>query len=263
MVLNEKNEKEERLGLEILNNQNCLMKIVEYNKASDIVVEFQDEYNTKIHTDYRHFLNGSVRNPYYKSLYGVGRVGNKYPASINGKDTKEYKVWNHMIERCFSKKYHDKQHTYKDVTCCKKWELYDNFYIWIHNQSNFNQWFDGKRWGLDKDILIKGNKVYSPNTCCLVPQNVNNLFTKNNIIRGNTIIGVHEQNGKYLSLCNNPFTNSQEYLGSYNTQEEAFLVYKKYKEQIIKQVAEIEYEKGNITKQCYEAMMKYEVEITD
>lgn len=61
----------------------------------------------------------------------------------------------------------------------------------------------------------------------------------------------------------NPFTNKFEYLGFYSTPEKAFYVYKAYKEKIIKQVAEFEYSKGNITEQCYEAMMKYEVEITD
>lgn len=38
---------------------------------------------------------------------------------------------------------------------------------------------------------------------------------------------------------------------------------KKHKEEIIKRVAEDEYSKGRITKICYDAMMNYEVEITD
>lgn len=68
---------------------------------------------------------------------------------------------------------------------------------------------------------------------------------------------------KITALCNNPFTKKQEYLGVYVTQREAFLVYKQCKECYIKQMAEIEYRKGNVTKQCYEAMLNYQVEITD
>ena len=67
-----------------------------------------------------------------------------------------------------------------------------------------------------------------------------------------------------MSNCRNPFIDKTEELGSYSTPERAFyLGYKPYKEDIIKQVAEIEFNKDNITKKCYEAMMKYEVEITD
>lgn len=260
---NRSNKQLSRLNLENINHQGSIMKIIEYNNATDIIVEFQDNYKTKVHTRYKHFIEGNVRNPYHPTIYGIGMIGNKYPMSINGKDTKEYKAWCHILERCYSKIYHNKQPTYKKVRVCEEWLLFENFYEWIHGQDNFDKWYNGNRWGLDKDILVKGNKIYSPETCCLVPQNVNNLFTKNNAIRGSTFIGVHEQKGKYLSCCNNIFTNKQEYLGSYNTPEEAFYVYKNYKENLIKQVAEIEYNKGNITERCYNAMMNYEVEITD
>lgn len=255
--------KNKQIGKESINYQGDKMIIVEYVDSSNIVIEFQDEYRTRIKTRKGRFDSGDVKNPYHPTLYGVGIVGNKYPASVNGKDAKEYKAWSHILERCFSEKYKNKQPTYKDVIVCKEWLLYENFYEWIHSQSNFVAWYNGVRWGLDKDILVKGSKIYSPETCCLVPQNVNNLFTKNNVIRNSTPIGVHEQLGKYLALCNNPFTKEQEYLGSYNTPEDAFYKYKPHKESYIKQVAQEEYSKGNITKQCYEAMMNYEVEITD
>ena len=255
--------KEEQIGKESINYQGDKMKIVVYNDSKNIIVEFQDKFRTLVKTRSDRFRNGQIKNPYHPSVYGVGMVGNKYPSNINGKDTKEYKAWNHILERCYSEKFRKKQPTYKDVTVCDEWLYFPNFYEWIHSQENFNAWYNGDRWGLDKDILIKGCKVYSPDTCCLVPINVNSLFTKNNAIRGSNCIGVHKQNGKYLSLCNNPFTKKQEYLGSYDTQEEAFYVYKPYKENIIKQVAQEEYNKGNITKECYDAMMKYEVEITD
>ena len=115
-----------------------------------------------------------------------------------------------------------------------------------------------------KKLLNKGNKVYSPENCCLIPQNVNCLFLKRESERGEYPIGVRYRDGYgFLASCHNPFTDKSEDLGSYSTPEKAFYIYKAYKEDIIKRVAEIEYNVGNITKACYEAMMNYEVEIDD
>ncbi len=246
------------------NNQGCLMKIVEYNKASDIIVEFQDEHKFRVNTIYGNFKSGSVRNPYYPSIYGFGITGCKYPTKINGVSTKEYNAWIDMLKRCFMKKTKDKQPSYKDVECCEEWLNFEVFCDWLHEQPNYDRWKNGHRWAIDKDILVKRNKVYSPDTCCLVPQNVNCLFLKREAERGCYPIGVHYRyNDGFVAVCRNPFTDSADELGSYSTPEKAFGVYKTYKEGIIKRVAEIEYTYGNITEECYKAMIKYEVEIDD
>lgn len=257
------NKRDERLREQKLNKQGCLMEIVEYIDSDSIIVEFQDEYNAKVHTKYQMFSIGKVKNPYFPEVFGAGMVGNKYPASINGKSNKEYNTWQSMLRRCFDEKYKNKHTEYKDVTCCEEWLLFENFYEWLHSQENFDKWYGHQKWALDKDILIKGNKVYSPETCCLVPQNVNKLFIKCDAVRGDFPIGVRKSGNKYRVQCKNPFKNKIESLGTYFTIENAFLSYKQYKENIIKQVAEVEYKAGNITRQCYEAMMSYEVEITD
>ena len=250
-----------RIGSERLNNQGCTMKIVEYNSHSDIVVEFQDEYLTRIHTNYSNFMNGAVSNPYRKAVCGVGVTGNKY--DITKEAIKEYRTWHNMLTRCFDDKYKEKHKTYYDAECCDEWLLFENFYEWAHSQSNFDTWINQKRSALDKDILFKNNKIYSPKTCCLVPYNVNNLFCKANNIRGELPIGVRKRRNKFTAECVDPLLGELKYLGMYNTQEEAFKAYKTYKEDLIKQVAQIEFEAGNITEECYNAMMKYEVEITD
>lgn len=256
--------KNDRLGEEKINHYGSPMKIIEYNKYGDVVVEFQDEYKAKVHTNYRCFSLGLTKNPYDKTVYGVGMIGKKYPVSINKKITKEYTAWSGILDRCFEKDYKEKHPTYIDVTCCDEWLLYENFYEWLHSQENFDKWLNGSRWNIDKDILIKGNKIYSSDTCCLVSANVNNLFIKRDMCRGKYPIGVSKYDNGYMVYCNNPLINNKrEYLGYYDTPEKAFNVYKSYKEKLIKEIAQIEYNKGNITRQCYEAMMKYEVEITD
>ena len=118
---------------------------------------------------------------------------------------------------------------------------------------------------IDKDILCKGNKIYSPQTCIIVPQRINKLFTKSNKLRGDLPIGVYynKQNKKYRSQISKIENGKKQrvYLGLYNTPQEAFESYKKAKENYIKQVAD-EY-KLYIPKELYDAMYDYRVEITD
>lgn len=245
-------------------NQNgCPMKVVECIDNRNIIVEFQDVYKAKVKTSYSNFKRGIVRNPYYPTVCGVGISGNKYPIVENGQQVKEYDIWLRILNRCFNKELKKKQPTYQNVTCCKEWLLYENFYEWLHSQDNFDKWLNSKRWAVDKDIFVKRNKIYSPEMCCLVPQNVNCLFLKREAERGKYPIGVRYRDGKYLTVCRNPFLDKAVELGYYSTPEKAFQAYKSYKEDIIKQVAKIEYENGNIIRKCYEAMMNYEVEIDD
>lgn len=254
---------EDRLGEEGYNHQDCLMKIIQYNRVDDILVEFQDKYKGIVHTQYQSFIRGNVKNPYYPMVLGVGMIGSKYPARINNKETEEYQAWKGMIYRCFDKNTKERQPTYKDAECCKEWLCYENFYEWLHSQENFDNLYNKSRWNVDKDIFVKGNKIYSPNTCCLVPMNVNSLFLKKDNYRGDLPIGVKRSGKSFMARCSNPITENREYLGSYSTSLFAFQAYKNYKEDLIKQIAQIEYDKGNITEKCYNAMINYQVEITD
>lgn len=251
-----------RIGEENINNQGCLMKIVNYNNAHDIIVEFQDEYKARIKTEYGNYKKGNVKNPYYPSVYGVGIIGDKYQI-CNLNHTKEYKIWCSILQRCFDEKAKEKWFVYNDVICCEEWLIFENFYNWLHEQDNFKQWLDGERWDIDKDILIKGNKIYSPETCLLIPHNVNSLFTKSDRARGEYPIGVVKHGRKYQASCQNTLNGKREYLGTYDSPQSAFKAYKKYKENLIKQIAKQEYDKRNITNKCYEAMLNYQVEITD
>ena len=250
-----KNLKEERLGMTKYNKQGCLMKIIEYNDSLNVVIEFQDKYKWTVKTQWSHFLSGDVKNCYSPSVCGVGISGNKYDIVCNNKCLKEYQTWRAMLWRCFDRKTKEKYPTYKNVT-------------WLHNQENFEVWLNTDRYCLDKDILVKGNKIYSPETCCLVSTFVNSLFagvTTSDKRKHKLPIGVYYDK---KSVCHPYYTtiqkdNQSTYSQRYATPEEAFQVYKQYKETYIKQVAQEEYGKGTISKKCYEAMMRWEVEITD
>ena len=181
----------ERLG-EIRKNKESLgnyeMKIVEYNKAIDIVIEFQDDHKAKVRTRYGDFKKGQVKNPYHKNVYGVAYIGiGKYKAKENGKQTKAYNYWMNMLMRCYDPYYINKRLTYKDCFVCDEWLCFQNFAKWFYKHYyNCNN----ERMHLDKDILCKGNKIYSPENCILVPKRINKLFTKSDRTRGKYPIGV-------------------------------------------------------------------------
>lgn len=255
-------QKQERVGEKRINNKGFEMECIEYFSSTDITIKFIDPEYIIEHKSWQYFDKGKIEHPLYKKkTYGM--IGTKYPSRINGTHTKEYNTWKNMMTRCFSDSYKNKNPTYMDATCCDEWLLYENFYDWLHSQENFDKWLNGKYWAVDKDILVKGNKLYSPETCCLVPKNVNMLFVKHDSLRGECVIGVNydKRDNTYIAHCEN---NGKLYhIGVYNTEHDAFVSYKNYKESLIRKIAKEEYEKCNINKKCYEAMMSYEVEITD
>ena len=111
-------------------------------------------------------------------------------------------------------------------------------------------------WHLDKDIICKECKIYSPETCAFVPADVNSLFIKNDIKRGIYPISVRKtKSQRFTSRLNG------KHLGTFDTPEEAFQAYKTAKEEYIKEVANKW--KDLISDQVYQAMYNYQVEITD
>lgn len=171
-----------------------------------------------------------------------------------------YDFWRRAIHRCYKPSYKQKHPTYSGCSLCKDWLLFSNFKKWFEDSSN--GYLDG--YHLDKDILVKGNKVYSPETCCFVPQEINKLLTSRVTCRGNLPIGVARNYGRGKPYTASMTRNSQHIqLGSYNTPLEAFNAYKNAKERHIRDVAKRYFQEGKITEKVYNALMKYEVEITD
>ena len=258
-------ENNERIGETSRNKKelgNYEMKIIEYNKYNDIIVEFQDKYKARVHTDYRAFKNGGVKNPYHPSVYNIGYIGiGKYKTKINGKILKVYDEWKGMLRRCYSEEYHKKEPTYISCEVCKEWLCFQNYAKW--REDNYYE-CNNEGMQLDKDILVKGNKIYSPETCIFVPQRINQLFNKSKKNKeSNLPIGVfNNPNGSGVGYCACCRTlDSYEYLGLYNTVEEAFEVYKQFKEKYIKQVADEYYRL--IPRELWKAMWEYQIDIDD
>ena len=264
----------DRTGETNINKEGCVMKIVEYNNANDIIVEFEDEHKYRVHTRYQNFKKGKCKNPFFASVYGFGYLGvdkeGNIPKTYESKDGKtvntwEYNKWNAMLQRCFDDKFKEKYPTYKDVTCCDRWLCFANFLEDLEVLKQEYDWNKDEKLNLDKDILHKSNKLYSLENCILVPDWVNKLFTKRDANRGECPIGVryHKRDKKYEAQCN--INGKRTSLGYYNTPEEAFNAYKMAKEQEIKRIADDCVSKGFITKdsRLYNAMISYQVKIAD
>ena len=232
-------------------------KILKYNDTANVEIQF---VNTGYETDATlgNIRNGYVKDPYVASVHGVGVVGAKYPITVNGIQTKEYNLWMNMLRRCYSDNSKKKLPTYDGCEVSDKFKSYEYFYEWCHSQIGFGV----EGWHLDKDLLIKGNKVYSESTCVFIPQEINTVLIKSTASRGEHLIGVSwYKKGKAFKAQISRNKGKQEYLGYFNTEIEAYNAYKVAKESFVKEQAEKW--KSQIDDRAYEALMAYTVEITD
>lgn len=241
------------------------MIITRYRKNNDIDVYFTEYDWTAKNVIYGNFKKGNIKCPYERSVYGVGYIGEeKYKISENSKQSKCYKVWSKMLQRCYDEKLHKRKPTYIGCEVSEEWLCFQNFAEWYYN--NYYE-IESERMCLDKDILLKGNKIYSADTCIYVPETINKLFTKSDKKRGYYPIGVnyHKASEKFISQCNiydfEENKTKKIHLGCYDSTEKAFEVYKEFKERYIKKVAN--YYKDKIPSKLYDSLYNYEVDIND
>lgn len=238
----------DRTGEKHITNEGYEVEIIEYLNKSTCVIKFEDGH-VQTHS-YDSIKSGSVRNIYHRAVYGIG-----YRGFGNYMDRAIYTRWNKFLGRCYSNNIQEKFPTYKGCTVDERWHNFQVFAEWCEN--NYKDYMQG--WHLDKDILVKGNKIYSPETCAFVPQEINTLFTKSNKSRGGLPVGVQKRENRYSATLSKD--NKHIALGTYDTPEEAFEAYKIAKEAWIKEVADKW--RGQISEEVYQAMYQYQVEITD
>ena len=231
------------------------VKILEYKNNKQVVIMFLNTGFIK-EESMGVIRSGHIRDSSLPTTCGFGYVDIE-GASIGRHMTKEYRLWNNMINRCYNENCHLSQPTYKDCHVSEDWRYLSNFKEWCNRQIGFGN----EGWELDKDILVKGNKIYSEDTCCFVPNEINLLFTKADRIRGKYPVGIYEdkQAGKFKVRIS--VEGKQKHVGRYYCEKEAFYAYKVAKEQYIKEVANKW--KGQIEVRVYEALINWEVNIDD
>ena len=232
-------------------------KIVKYNDSRNVEIQFLNtgfEMVTRLDC----ITDGRVKDRYLPSVYGVGIVGTKYPTKVSGVETKEYLLWRSMLARCYSDVYKKKKPTYEGCEVSENFVYYEHFYEWCNKQIGFGN----EGWHLDKDLLVKGNKVYNESTCVFIPHEINSMLTKCTASRGEYLIGVcwNKKDKAFIArVCKNK--GKREHLGFFKTEIEAFNAYKIAKEAFVKEQANKW--KSQIDERAYNALMNYEVNIDD
>ena len=245
-------------GLLVTSKQDGVFKILEYINPKHVVVQFVETGNKTVGR-LGNVLDGKVKDRMKPSVYGIGIVGEQ--VTVNGRRGKQYDIWVRMLDRCYSKKLAGQHTTYIDCTVSDSFKYYPYFKDWCGKQVGFNQKdCNGRYFALDKDILVKGNRIYSSDTCCFVPQEINNLLTNKKSTRDTLPISVKKtESGRFLvAFRKNKITTN---LGRFDTPEEAFFAYKQAKESYIKEVANKW--KDQIDPRVYNALMNWTVDIDD
>ena len=232
-------------------------KILKYNGNKDVVIQFlKTGYETVARLD--KIKSGSIKDLYLPSIHGVGILGAKYSTRVDGVKTKEYVLWHSMLERCYSDKYQKKYPTYEGCEVSDNFKSYEYFYEWCHKQIGFGN----GGFHLDKDLLTKGNNIYSESACVFIPSEINTMLVKSDKKRGEHLIGVcwHITNKAFMSQVSKN-KGKPKHLGYFKTEIEAFNAYKQAKESFVKEQANKW--KDQIDPRAYKALMNYQVEITD
>ena len=123
-------------------------------------------------------------------MCGVGFMGQgKWKSKINGKATKEYSTWLHMMTRCYSERSHKENPTYSDVIVSERWHCFQNFCNDISKLKGYNDWKNNDGYELDKDIICELNniipKIYSLETCMFIKksENLSESTSRNNKLK--------------------------------------------------------------------------------
>lgn len=189
--------------------------------------------------------------------YGVGICDIPFSTYSSDKVQRAYGLWANIIARSCNDSVKYKHKTYKDCSVCSEWLLFSNFLKWFNDPTNGYK----EGYAVDKDILVKGNKIYSPQTCRFVPQYINSLLVKDKSRRGKYLIGVTKKDKKYRAVIRK--NGKYVCLGRFDTEIDAFLAYKREKEEYIRMVADEYHEKNLIDDYIYNALINYSVEQDD
>lgn len=237
-----------RIGEKFVTNKGYKVEIIDYTPYLNCTIKFEDGTILKNIT-YQNLQKGEVRYPNQPTICNIGYIGmGNYTSSLNGRDTKVYITWVHMLKRCYDEKQQQLYPSYIDCNVDVIW----------HNFQNFAKWYEDnyiEGYHLDKDILVKGNRIYGPDTCCFVPREINTLFP----IKRENIQVRKNRNNKYRYRAVLGTSKGVKSLGTYNSFDEASAVYCRAKQNYIKYIAEKYRDK--ISSRVYNALINYKVTI--
>lgn len=239
-----------RVGDKYVTNEGSTCTVVCAARYAAIEIVFDDTYQHRSIVEGTQLRDGRFSNPYHPTVWGKGFLGvGKHSAYQDGKPTKAYLVWSSMLARCYSIKSLAENPTYVDCSVSDEWLNFQNFAQWCSQQGK------DPSWQLDKDILVTGNRIYSPKACRLVPRILNTLVSVPQRTDSKLPLGVSERNGMfYASLKAAGSTISY---GPYPMPNLAFAAYRRAKKAHLLEVAEPY--KDSLDPEILEALKDFEI----
>ena len=161
--------KEIKPGETYVNNSGDEYTITAVTSSNNIAIRYNDLHQYECITTAKHIREGRLKNPYAPSVHVVGYMGvGPYVASINRTKTLEYHIWSGILERCYSANRSVNHQTYLNCRVCNEWHNFQIFAHWYVTHPDY-----GKGYDIDKDVMVPGNTLYSPSTCCMLPSVIN------------------------------------------------------------------------------------------
>lgn len=240
-------------------NSSGVFTVVRVDGWNKIYVQFEDGYITR--TSKQKLFKGAIRNPYSRSVCGIGFVGEgKYSTKdSDGKPLLQYRLWTSMFSRCYNENEQKREFgaPYIGCTINEEWHNFQNFAEWCVHQKGFGE----PNWQLDKDILKKGNREYGPEFCRFVPRELNTAIIFASKSGRSLPLGVRKETTEKKFRCVMSVDGKSKIIGRFYTAEAAFEYYKLKKEEQIKNKA-MRY-KGIVCDEIFEALMNWEVSVDD
>lgn len=228
-------------------NNSGQFKVIDYKSWDNIKIEFINTGTIKI-VNSSNINKGTIKDNLFPTVFNVGYIGyGEYEPKLNGKELPEYIAWRSMIKRCYSDKSLIDSPTYNEVEVCEEWKNYQIFAKWWNNQ------YKEKGWNLDKDLLSKNTKIYSPETSCYLPKELNMVLISENNKKSNLPTGVFIKRDKYGSQLTK-YGKSCKFKIC-DTPEEAHIIYLQEKQKYIIELANLYKEK--LSDKVYNALLNF------
>lgn len=192
--------------------------IIKYEDSKSVTVMFNDGYYKT--TQMSNIRRGRVKNPFSEKSKFHGFGITDVAIGVDGVRNKYARLWESMITRVYSKR--DK--AYVGVKISEDWSLLSNFLRDIANFKGYDKVLSDK-WVLDKDILSLDEKIYSKETCCFVPSEVNSFMVNFNKPKGEYKMGVHFCNREKKFVAQGYVNKKQKGLGYFSNEDDAHNAY--------------------------------------
>ena len=204
------------IGNKFHSNAGDVVTVIGKGETPYYLIEYNDSHRYRQWVKAGNIVRGKMKNPFRPSVYGVGYMGvGDFVSSIPGtrQKTLEYTAWKDMLKRCYSEAFLNEHPSYRGCSVTPEWHNFQVFATWYVNTGYYGIGFH-----LDKDLLYRGNKLYSPKTCCMLPAAINNMLIS---MTDDGTLGIARQSSGRYAVRLRSLNGVINYIGTYDSIEEA------------------------------------------